>query len=94
MEDFAKAGASSFNFHYEATADPESLIQMIKKHGMKAGIAIKPATEVSQVEHLLPLLDYVLVMTVEPGFGGQKLITSCIPKVNLLVLIILKHRVR
>lgn len=59
-----------------------ALIEKSKALGMKAGMAIKPKTSVSQVTHLLPHLDYVLVMTVEPGFGGQKLITDCIPKIT------------
>lgn len=58
---------------------------------MKVGMAIKPATSVTEVAHLLDKLDYILVMTVEPGFGGQKLLADCIPKV-ILILIILHNR--
>jgi pentose-5-phosphate-3-epimerase len=60
------------------TDDPAALIQYIRSAKMDVGMAIKPGTSVESVQHLLPLLDYVLVMTVEPGFGGQSLILSCI----------------
>ncbi len=63
--------------------DHVGLIEKIRKAGMTVGMAIKPKTTVDEIEHLLSLLDYVLVMTVEPGFGGQSLIESCIPKVKL-----------
>lgn len=68
-----------------AVGNPESLIASIKAAGMKAGMAIKPKTSVEQVKHLLHLLDYILVMTVEPGFGGQKLIEECVAKVKCLL---------
>jgi len=79
----AKAGASSYNFHFEATSDPLGLIETIRGMGMKAGMAIKPATSITEITHLLDKLDYILVMTVEPGFGGQKLLVNCIHKVYL-----------
>jgi ribulose-phosphate 3-epimerase len=62
------------------------LIGAIKKEGMKVGMALKPKTTVAQVQHLLHLLDYVLVMTVEPGFGGQKLMQECITKVLVNII--------
>ena len=77
VEDFAKAGASSYTFHIEACTsasppiDPAALIASIKAHGMKAAVGVKPKTDVSAVLPLLPLVDMVLIMTVEPGFGGQ-----------------------
>ena len=77
VEDFARAGASSYTFHIEACTqatppiDPPTLIQRIHSHGMKAAVAVKPATPIQSILPLLPLVDMVLIMTVEPGFGGQ-----------------------
>lgn len=79
LEDFKKAGADLITVHYEARNADKSL-KRIRELGLKAGLSIKPATKVSQIEHLLPLCDLVLVMTVEPGFGGQKLIPECVGK--------------
>ncbi|KAI8821822.1 Ribulose-phosphate 3-epimerase-like protein [Fimicolochytrium jonesii] len=84
VEEFAKAGASMYCFHYEATSDPGALIDKIKASGMKAGLAIKPKTAVEVVFPFAEKLDQVLVMTVEPGFGGQKFMHDCIPKVRTL----------
>lgn len=64
--------------------NPVALIESIRSAKMDVGMAIKPGTSVDEVKHLLPLLDYVLVMTVEPGFGGQSLIPNCINKVDWL----------
>ena len=68
---FAEAGADLVTFHYEATQDPLGAIRMIKECGVKAGISVKPATPVEVLGELLPELDLVLIMSVEPGFGGQ-----------------------
>lgn len=84
VKQFAAAGANMFTFHFEATTDPSSLIDKIHAEKMKAGISIKPGTS---VDHILPYcskLDMVLVMTVEPGFGGQKMIQSCLDKAKKL----------
>lgn len=81
IEEFAKCGADIINFHVEATKDPEKVIQMIRATGKKAAITIKPATPAKSIEKLLDKVDMVLVMTVEPGFGGQKLIPECLDKV-------------
>jgi ribulose-phosphate 3-epimerase len=85
VEQFAKAGADIFCFHIEATEKAKELIAKIKDLGMKAAIALKPATPISTIEELLPELDMVLVMTVEPGFGGQKFMQDQMEKVKDLV---------
>lgn len=82
IEDFAKSGADLINFHLEATSRAEETIAKIRSTGKKAGITIKPGTPAQAVEPYLKLVDMVLVMTVEPGFGGQKLIPECIGKVT------------
>ncbi len=74
IEGFAKAGADIITFHPEAGAHPHRTIQLIKSFGKKAGISLNPSTPVSVLDHLLPELDLVLIMTVNPGFGGQKFI--------------------
>lgn len=84
VERFAKAGADIIVFHVEANENHASTIELIKSCGVKAGISIKPNTPVSAIEHLLPMLDVVLVMSVEPGFGGQAFNESSIDKVREL----------
>lgn len=84
IDDFVKAGADIVNFHVEATDDPMAVIEKIKSYGVKTGITIKPKTPVSAIEPYLGLVDLVLVMTVEPGFGGQKLMPDCLKKVTEL----------
>lgn len=78
---YAEAGASSVTFHLEAAKDPVWLARELRKLGAKSAIAIKPNTEVSEVVELLPEIDMLLIMTVEPGFGGQSLIQSTLKKV-------------
>lgn len=84
IEDFVKAGADIVNFHVEATENPSEVIDLIKSYGVKTGITIKPKTPVSVIEEYLDRVDLVLVMTVEPGFGGQKLMTDCLDKIREL----------
>lgn len=84
IEDFVKAGADIVNFHVEATENPSEVIDLIKSYGVKTGITIKPKTPVSVIEEYLDRIDLVLVMTVEPGFGGQKLMTDCLDKIREL----------
>ncbi len=84
IEEFAKSGADLINFHLEATQDPDAVIEQIRACGKKVGITIKPATPAEAVEPYLEKVDMVLVMTVEPGFGGQKLIPECIDKVAVI----------
>ncbi|KAG0246213.1 ribulose-phosphate 3-epimerase [Mortierella sp. GBAus27b] len=84
VDDFAKAGASLYCFHIEATKNPSELIDKIHKAGMKAGVAVKPKTPISTVRDLGDKMDMCLVMTVEPGFGGQRFMAECVPKVKEL----------
>ena len=84
VEEFAACGADLVNFHLEATEDVKGCIEKIRATGKKVGITIKPATPAEAVEPYLELVDMVLVMTVEPGFGGQKLIPECLDKVAVI----------
>ena len=81
VESFAKAGADWITFHWEATAHAHRVIQMIHECGKKAGVAVCPGTPVSILSEILLSADIILVMTVNPGWGGQKLIPSCVEKV-------------
>lgn len=78
---FANAGANQYTFHIEATKDPISLIKEIKAKGMKAGIALKPTTQLDAITDIVHLLDVVVIMTVEPGFAGQKFMPNQLDKV-------------
>ncbi|MCM1065171.1 MAG: ribulose-phosphate 3-epimerase [Eubacterium sp.] len=82
ISEFAECGADLINFHIEATEDVPGVIERIRSFGKKAGVTIKPATPVKNVEPYLESVDMVLVMTVEPGFGGQKLMPACLEKVQ------------
>lgn len=82
LQEFADSGADLINFHLEATADAEGTIAKIRELNKKVGITIKPGTPAEAVEPYLNKVDMVLVMTVEPGFGGQKLIPECLDKVT------------
>jgi ribulose-phosphate 3-epimerase len=81
---FARAGADQISFHIEAVVHAHRLLSRIKEMGKKAGVSLVPSTPVSAIGELLPFTDYVLVMTVNPGFGGQTLIPQCLEKVRLL----------
>jgi ribulose-phosphate 3-epimerase len=81
---FARAGADQISFHIEALIHAHRLLEEIRGLGKKAGLAIVPSTPVSALEELLPLADQVLVMTVNPGFGGQTLIPRCLEKIRRL----------
>ena len=81
---FVEAGADLVTIHYEATADPAACLRAIRAAGARAGISIKPATPVGVLRDLLPLLDLVLVMSVEPGFGGQSFIPEALDKIREL----------
>lgn len=83
-EDFAKAGADIICFHSECDSDTEETINKILSLGKKAGMAIKPATPIDEVVKYLDRLSMVLVMTVEPGFGGQSFMESTMPKVEAI----------
>lgn len=79
---YAEAGAQSVTFHAEAAAAPVRLARELRRLGARAGLALKPATPVEPFTDLLPELDMLLVMTVEPGFGGQSFLDVCLPKVR------------
>lgn len=84
IQDFVECGADSITVHAEACEDLERTIELIKNAGVKAGISIKPATPVNDISHMLADVDMILVMTVQPGFGGQKYIHSCTEKIQEL----------
>ncbi|AEJ19513.1 ribulose-phosphate 3-epimerase [Gracilinema caldarium] len=82
---FAEAGADYITFHLEAVVHAHRTIQMIRSLGKKPGVSIVPSTPVSMLKELLPYVDQVLIMTVNPGFGGQSLIETCLDKIRELV---------
>ena len=84
IQSFIDAGSDYITFHPEAVIHSHRVVQMIKEGGAKSGISIVPSTPVSFIEELLPFVDLILVMTVNPGYGGQKLIPECLEKVVLL----------
>lgn len=84
INSFIEAGADWITFHIEATSHAHRLVQLIHEKGKKAGIAINPATPISVLSEILEIADIILVMTVNPGFGGQKLIPSCVKKISEL----------
>lgn len=79
---FAEAGAASVTFHWEATENPVAVARSIRATHARASVAIKPGTPVSAIEDLLTEVDMVLVMTVEPGFGGQGFMADMLPKIR------------
>jgi ribulose-phosphate 3-epimerase len=79
---YVEAGAGSVTFHVEAAKAPVRLAREIRAKGARASMALKPATPIEPYEDLLPELDMILVMTVEPGFGGQKFLDVCLPKIR------------
>ena len=81
VPEFARAGASIISFHPEASDHVDRTISLIREHGCKAGLVLNPATPVSWLDHTLEKLDLVLLMSVNPGFGGQKFIASVLPKI-------------
>ncbi len=84
IKEYVEAGADIITFHYEAQKNPEEVIKVIKSFGVGVGISIKPATDVSEIKGLLSDLDLVLIMSVEPGKGGQKFIPSSLEKIDAL----------
>ena len=81
IPEFAKAGANIITFHPEASDHVDRTLALIKENGCKAGLALNPATPVSWLDHTLEKLDVVLLMSVNPGFGGQQFIASVLPKI-------------
>ncbi|NYG56045.1 ribulose-phosphate 3-epimerase [Nocardioides perillae] len=90
---YAEAGAGSVTFHVEAAAAPVRLAREIRAAGARASMALRPATPVEPYEDLLPELDMLLVMTVEPGFGGQAFLDLCLPKIRRARALLDKHGV-
>jgi ribulose-phosphate 3-epimerase len=84
IEEFARAGADYITFHYEAAVHVHRILTSIRGLGKKAGISVIPSSPVGVLEGVLPFADLVLVMTVNPGFGGQSLIPECLEKVKAL----------
>ena len=84
LDEYARIGVDMLSFHIEATHHAHSLIKNIKDKGMKAGVALNPQTPVSSVEHLLGDVDFILIMTVNPGFGGQSFIPETLNKIRKL----------
>jgi ribulose-phosphate 3-epimerase len=82
--DFAKAGADIIVVHAEATNHLHRTVQLIKSFGKKAGVSLNPATSLHSLDYILEDLDLVLLMTVNPGFGGQSFIDACLPKIQAL----------
>lgn len=84
IDDFVKAGADIITFHVEAESDMEGTIQKIKDSGVKCGLSIKPGTPVDELYPFINKIDLALIMTVEPGFGGQKFMPEMLKKVRFL----------
>ncbi len=91
--DYVEAGCGSVTFHVEAAKAPVRLAREIRKAGARAAMALKPATAIEPYEELLPELDMLLIMTVEPGFGGQRFLELCLPKIRTARQLLDKHGV-
>ena len=89
---FAKAGANIITFHPEASRHVDRTLQLIKEHGCKAGLVLNPATSVDWLDHVMDKLDMILLMSVNPGFGGQKFIPSTLGKLRAVRQRIDAHR--
>jgi ribulose-phosphate 3-epimerase len=88
---YVEAGAASVTFHVEAATAPVRLARQLRTQGARAGMGLRPATAIEPYEDLLPELDMLLVMTVEPGFGGQAFLEMCLPKIRRTRELIAKH---
>lgn len=82
VESFAKAGADIITFHVESEGDPREIVRLIRHYQKKVGVSIKPKTDLARIREIMPMIDMVLIMTVEPGFGGQSFMHDCLPKVE------------
>lgn len=91
IEDYATLDLEYLTFHYEAVKDPELVIESIQNYGLKVGLSINPKTKVSKIKPLLPLVDQVLVMSVEPGKGGQQFLENSLEKITELNELRLKN---
>jgi len=92
IEDFAKAGSDIITFHPEATNDIEQTIDLIKNQGKKVGVSLKPKSEINLIEKHLDKIDLILIMSVEPGFGGQKFMPEVLNKLEKVKDIITKNK--
>ncbi|MFZ4451690.1 ribulose-phosphate 3-epimerase [Salibacterium aidingense] len=93
IPDFVRAGADSITIHAEGNHHLHRLIHQVKEHHIKVGVALNPATPLSQLEHVIPDLDMVLLMTVNPGFGGQTFLENVLPKIKALREFLTKNNV-
>ena len=94
IKDFSDAGADIITFHPEATTDTKSTIELIKKEGKKVGISLKPKSKVELIEQHLDQIDLVLIMSVEPGFGGQKFMPEVLEKTKIIRDIVNKKNLK
>lgn len=94
IDAFSDAGADHITFHVEADDDPKDVFDKIEKCGCSAGICLKPGTEAEEILHWLNRTDMVLVMTVEPGFGGQKFMQNMLPKIRTIRNYISKYNLK
>ena len=92
VKDFAESGADIITFHPEATDNVDKTIKLIKKFNKKVGISLKPKTQVSLIEKYLNEIDLILIMSVEPGFAGQKFMPEILPKIKTIKSIIDKKK--
>ena len=92
IKDFANAGADIITFHPEATANISNTIKLIKKENKKVGVSLKPKSKIDLIENILSDVDLVLIMSVEPGFGGQKFMPEVLEKTKILKKIIEKKK--
>lgn len=93
LEDYKNAGADGVTVHIEACSDVRETLIKIRELGMKAGLSVKPNTSVSEIEPYIELCDLILIMTVEPGFGGQKLIPETVKKIGQVRELCKKYKV-
>lgn len=92
LEDFKKAGADGISVHVEGNFHLHSSISKIQALGMKAGVVLNPATPLNVLDNVLEMIDYVLIMSVNPGFGGQKFIESSVEKVKALKTMLIQNK--
>lgn len=92
ITEFAEAGAANITFHPEASEHIDRSLALIKKHGCKAGLALNPATTLSCLEYVLDKLDIILIMSVNPGFGGQHFIPSALEKISRARELVNQHK--
>jgi ribulose-phosphate 3-epimerase len=92
IPEFIEAGADMISFHVEATPHVQRALQMIKKARVRAAVALTPSTPLTIVEHILPDVDMIVLMTVNPGFGGQSFIPQMVEKTQALRELLIRHR--